>query len=595
VRERARGSEHGGERAETPAPARPPTAPAATVLVLQRSAGNQGVARAIAARRRVTELGRNRALVQRMQTPLPVKEKEDEDQWSETDSDGEADAVEQQTLSPHDRMVASDLAKINAPDDERNELDPTLAAGALAGLGLDEPPPLVDELEVMEETLRMAVELGIDAKDLQGYKKRLQELKVDRVVKASNASAQELSSILREGEAVGLTKAVLDPLRLKVLTLDMRKRCDALQTQAQPLQTQAQQVLGSITPLKIQIDQLHTIILLHPRSSWESVIDCRKEAAGLQQQMTAAHKEFDALLTVCGEMLDAATAELPMTLTALRKRQNKVEAQEQVLEEQKPRFTTARAAHQNALAADGAMTGLADSITLRFRNLCLDYVDQEPYLVAYNALYDDECRNYLGLVLQLKGQADGLIAQTVTGATAKQIVKLVNDCDLTVKYDEFLTELIYWFKENLGVTQVMRKMLDYKKTLFYTHPVRGKIGIQHLLTLGDIRLTHKATYRDISEKAEKKGQQYGPFSRAFWVNVTPSNTRCDWVVHVHYHSNAPTALATAGNIDKMHAKLTQDEKKKGAALADWTDKALLQTLVTSTAKSAHLDQKSGVA
>jgi hypothetical protein len=44
----------------------------------------------------------------------------------------------------------------------------------------------------------------------------------------------------------------------------------------------------------------------------------------------------------------------------------------------------------------------------------------------------------------------------------------------------------------------------------------------------------------------------------------------------------------------MHAKTKEAEPFKGGALADWTDIALLQTLVTNTAKVAAKDQKIGI-
>ena len=69
---------------------------------------------------------------------------------------------------------------------------------------------------------------------------------------------------------------------------------------------------------------------------------------------------------------------------------------------------------------------------------------------------------------------------------------------------------------------------------------------------------------------------------------------CNWVIHVHYHSNDPTVINAPGNIDKMHAKIKEAELKKGASLADWTGIQALQTLVTNTPKNADKDTRWGI-
>ena len=179
--------------------------------------------------------------------------------------------------------------------------------------------------------------------------------------------------------------------------------------------------------------------------------------------------------------------------------------------------------------------------------------------------------------------------------SAKGIVKAIKDLDFTVSVDDYLKEFKAGYDEWEPVKVVMARMLSYKKKLFRTYPTKGKIGMQHLLDLNLIGLKHKGSYRDTAEKKEKKGEQYGPFSRAFWVKTLSPSQDCEWVVHVHYHSNEPGVRNTKGNIDKMHAKTKDDEYKKGAALADWTHIDLLKDLVTATAIDLDRDQKGGVA
>jgi hypothetical protein len=585
----------GGPAAPSAAPASQPIAhPASlsrdTILMLQRARGNHFVQRAVAAN---VSLSSFSSPLQRMQTPVPAPDIEAQDDTSDTDVDGGASPVQQQTppqsASPHDQKVAADLAKLKEPGFGQDDLDPALAAQALAGLGLEEAPEQPDEIAEMEEMLRTAIDLGIDAKSLQAYKKHLQELKLKRLLSHESASPEEMSSVLEESEKLGLPKALLDPLRFQVLALDLQKRCGALRGQVQPLQTEAQQLFRVISPLNGQINQLHSIVIIHPRPG-DKVIGCQEEAADLQQQLRAAHQDFQAVIAIFDEIVDAVTVDLPTTLPALRKRESSIKSQENALEEQKPKLETAKSTHKAALATGGAVSDLSNNVTLCFQDLCSYYVDQEPYVAAYNAQYGNEFGPYMNHVVHLRD----LNAQPLTLGSAKQIVKAVTDADFTVQYDAYLKTFTHWFGEYLSVPAVMTKMLIYKKEQFATYPTKGRIGIQYLLGLGHIELKHKGTYRDTTEKGEKKGQRYGPFSRSFWVTIKAPKTDCDWVIHVHYHSNDPAVIDTPGNIDKMHAKTKENEKKKGGALADWTNIQPLQALVSNTAKNATKDKQGHV-
>ena len=74
---------------------------------------------------------------------------------------------------------------------------------------------------------------------------------------ADSASAEELGSILQEGEKLGLGKAVfIHPLRSQVLLVNLQKRRGALLGQVQPLQTEAQKLFDVINPLTGQVNQL---------------------------------------------------------------------------------------------------------------------------------------------------------------------------------------------------------------------------------------------------------------------------------------------------------------------------------------------------
>jgi hypothetical protein len=337
-----------------------------------------------------------------------------------------------------------------------------------------------------------------------------------------------------------------------------------------------------------QTNQLHSIIILHPRS-WDSVADCRAEAAALQKQLRAAHQDFRAVLEVFDEIAAVVTLDLPAGLPALRRHASSIEGHESAFLEQKSKLASAKSAHKDALATGGAVSDLSANVALRFHNLCSYYTHQDPYVAAYNTQYKNEFGPYLIYLVKLRD----LDAQPLTLGTAKQIVKATTDADFTVRHDDYLKQFIHWFDEDLPVSSFMSEMLFYKKEQFATYPTKGRIGIDDLLTLGHIRLKHKGTYRDTTERKEKRGERHGPFSRSFWVTINP-RLDCNWVIHVHYRSNDPTVINAPGNIDKMHAKTKEAELKKGAALADWTGIQALQALVTNTPKNADKDKHWGI-
>ena len=79
-----------------------------------------------------------------------------------------------------------------------------------------------------------------------------------------------------------------------------------------------------------------------------------------------------------------------------------------------------------------------------------------------------------------------------------------------------------------------------------------------------LELVHKATYRTEAEKTEKRGSQYGPFSREFDARIygtvpgRPTQYKwCTWVVHVHFRtSERPT------EIEYLHLKKGSERRKK---------------------------------
>ena len=127
--------------------------------MLQRARGNRFVQRAVGDS---VNLALSASRLQRMQTTLPVPDIQRLDAET-SDTDDEATVVLQQTppqsLSPHDQKVAADLAKLKEPDIDQDDLDPALAAQALAGLGLGEATEQPDEIAEMEEMLQTAIEL----------------------------------------------------------------------------------------------------------------------------------------------------------------------------------------------------------------------------------------------------------------------------------------------------------------------------------------------------------------------------------------------------------------------------------------------------
>jgi len=81
---------------------------------------------------------------------------------------------------------------------------------------------------------------------------------------------------------------------------------------------------------------------------------------------------------------------------------------------------------------------------------------------------------------------------------------------------------------------------------------------------GKLELVHNATYRTEAENREKRGSQYGPFSREFSARIygtvqdRPGEyVWCTWVVHVHFRtSERPT------EIEYLHLKKRSDRRKK---------------------------------
>lgn len=92
-------------------------------------------------------------------------------------------------------------------------------------------------------------------------------------------------------------------------------------------------------------------------------------------------------------------------------------------------------------------------------------------------------------------------------------------------------------------------------------PGRG-CGTRRAIEHGLIQLRHQGrpsesgTYRSEQEKSEKRGRQYGPFSRRFRVFITkPAHTfPAKWVYHVHFRSTEKPK-----QVDWIHAKLTKEE------------------------------------
>ena len=81
---------------------------------------------------------------------------------------------------------------------------------------------------------------------------------------------------------------------------------------------------------------------------------------------------------------------------------------------------------------------------------------------------------------------------------------------------------------------------------------------------GKLRLIHDSTYRSEFERTEKRGSQYGPFSREFSARIYETVAGrpreyvwCTWVVHVHFRtSERPT------EIEYLHLKKRSDRRKK---------------------------------
>jgi hypothetical protein len=80
---------------------------------------------------------------------------------------------------------------------------------------------------------------------------------------------------------------------------------------------------------------------------------------------------------------------------------------------------------------------------------------------------------------------------------------------------------------------------------------------------GLLDIEHNDTYRSNYEIDEKKGQQFGPFSREYRVYVltvpTRANSwrRCDWVIHVHFKSSK-----SPSEIEYLHLKKWVERKKQ---------------------------------
>jgi hypothetical protein len=89
-------------------------------------------------------------------------------------------------------------------------------------------------------------------------------------------------------------------------------------------------------------------------------------------------------------------------------------------------------------------------------------------------------------------------------------------------------------------------------------------GTRRAIEHGLVELRHEGrpgesgTYRSKQEKDDKKGHQYGPFSRRFRVFLKNPTTNqwfaAKWVYHVHFRSTE-----TPTQVDWIHAKLTKTE------------------------------------
>jgi hypothetical protein len=81
---------------------------------------------------------------------------------------------------------------------------------------------------------------------------------------------------------------------------------------------------------------------------------------------------------------------------------------------------------------------------------------------------------------------------------------------------------------------------------------------------GKLELVHNDTYRTDAESRDKRGSQYGPFSREFSARVfgtVQGRPRqfvwCTWLVHVHFRTSERPA-----EIEYLHLKKRADRKKK---------------------------------
>jgi hypothetical protein len=91
------------------------------------------------------------------------------------------------------------------------------------------------------------------------------------------------------------------------------------------------------------------------------------------------------------------------------------------------------------------------------------------------------------------------------------------------------------------------------------------ISLDQAINRGLVRFRHGGSYRSEDELNQKKGNQYGPFSRKFWVDVRDDSNRtlvqgdeAGWVIHVHYKTTDP-AQQNPPRIDRAHAKRKDTE------------------------------------